>query len=407
MPDDRRRSGFSAVQGGVRMPKLRMSTVTVPSTTSGTVSRGTMIRGLGVGTPGASWVCSQISARLLGAASMLRNSSGSGGSAVRPLEVRVGAVVLDVVDAHEPGVLGVAQMQLAVTGLQARVAHRHVVGNRAQVAGARGQVDRAHVVAQDIAAEDERAVRPAVGVFEHLALARAARALVHEGDDVVVGRDDLDGRAVGDDPALVLADVDEDAVDALLGARPRIEVVAEELVQVGLGAAVVDDDLAAVEMRVAEGRRDVDDRPRDEVLAQVVGVEDPLKQREAEGEEAGVGGSDDGGGDAGLGLAGDEREDDEVLLGQPLEASARGAGRTRCRSGRDSGACRWAARRRRRARRGRAGACRARRSSRSRRCAPRRPRPQPRGRGPECRRRPRRSRPRPPWRAARRRCAQR
>ena len=59
-----------------------MSTFTVPVTTSGTMWRGMTTRGLGVGTPGASIVCSQMRARLSGAASMFRNSSGSGGSAV-------------------------------------------------------------------------------------------------------------------------------------------------------------------------------------------------------------------------------------------------------------------------------------------------------------------------------------
>ncbi len=82
--------GASAVQGGVRTPKLRMSTETGPWTTPGTALRGTTTRGLGHRWPGWSSMCSQISAVLLGAASMFKNSSDSLGEIVR--DSRCGSV---------------------------------------------------------------------------------------------------------------------------------------------------------------------------------------------------------------------------------------------------------------------------------------------------------------------------
>ena len=49
----------------------------------------------------------------------------------------------------------------------------------------------------DVRGEQEPAVPLAVGLFEHLALAAAARAFVHDGEAVAVGRDDAGGGAVG------------------------------------------------------------------------------------------------------------------------------------------------------------------------------------------------------------------
>ena len=225
----------------------------------------------------------------------------------------------DVVDPHEPGVLGVAEVQFGVVGLQRGMAHRHVVGDRAQIAGAGGQHDRAHVVTLDVAPEHQGAVGLAMRVLEHLALPRTAGPFVHEGHDVVVGGDHLHRGAVGHDPALVLTDVDEHPVHALLGARPRVEVVAEQLVEVVLLAAVVDHHLLPVEVGVPEGWGDVEHRTRDERVGQVVDVDDPLQQRQPEGEEAGVGGGDDHRGHPGVVLAGDEREHGQLLLGKPFQ----------------------------------------------------------------------------------------
>ena len=84
-------------------------------------------------------------------------------------------------------------------------------------------------------------------------------------------------------PALLLADVEQYPVDPLLGARAGIEVVAEQLVDII--QAVVHHDLTPAEMRVPEGRGDVDDRLRLEIRGQLVLVNDPLQQRESEGEE--------------------------------------------------------------------------------------------------------------------------
>lgn len=66
------------------------------------------------------------------------------------------------------------------------------------------------------------------------------------------------------DPALLLADVEQHAVYALLGGGAGVEVIRENLVQVL--HPVVDDDLLAVEVRVTEGRRGIDHRAGLEVV---------------------------------------------------------------------------------------------------------------------------------------------
>jgi hypothetical protein len=177
--------------------------------------------------------------------------------------------------------------------------------------------EQATLAVSGVLAQQQAAVGLAVDVLEHLALAAARRALVHEHDVVVVRRGDADGRAVGGGPALLLAEVQQHAVDALLRGRPRVEVVAEQLVQpVG---AVVHDDLPALEVRVAEGGRGVEIAPGSPPACRCPRAGDALEHREPEREEPGVGGRDRERGRALLAHARGEREDRERLRGEPLE----------------------------------------------------------------------------------------
>jgi len=104
--------------------------------------------------------------------------------------------------------------------------------------------------------------------------------------------------------------------DALLRGRPRVEVVGVDLVE-RLGA-VVDDDLAAGEVRVPERRGGVHDRARRE-LAELLERDEALEVDERGREERAVGGDDRERGRAVGEAAGLEGNHDEVLLREPVE----------------------------------------------------------------------------------------
>ena len=179
------------------------------------------------------------------------------------LQLMIGAVVLDVVDANEPGVLGILHHEFTLLPLVEGMAQRHVIGHRTQPAALR-HADVAYFAGLDVGAEEQLAVLFAMGVFEHLALAAATRALVQNGDGVVVRGDHLHGCAMRGQPTFLLADVQQDAIDTLLRAGTRIQVQRVQLVD--LVGAVVHDDLLPLTQGVAEGRRQQDDRLRGERL---------------------------------------------------------------------------------------------------------------------------------------------
>ncbi len=179
----------------------------------------------------------------------------SGGAHRDPLELVVRPIRLDVVHPHEPAVLGVADHESIAARLHRRVAERHVVRHRPERAGL-GDRDHADLPRDEVPPELQAPVGLPVGVLGHLALAAAARALVQDGEGVVVRGDYLNRRAVHREPPLALADVEQHAVHALLRAGARVEVEREDLVHGG--GAVVDHHLAAEAVRVTEGRRDQD-----------------------------------------------------------------------------------------------------------------------------------------------------
>ena len=121
---------------------------------------------------------------------------------------------------------------------------------------------------------------------------------------------------MGRDPALLLAYVEQHAVDALLRGGAGVEVVGEDLVQVR--QAVVDDDLLAAEVRVPEGRRDVDHRAGLEVVHRA-DVHKGLELGHGEAEEGRVARADQHGLVAVVVAAGLEGHEYELLLRQPAE----------------------------------------------------------------------------------------
>ena len=141
---------------------------------------------------------------------------------------------------------------------------------------------------------------------------------MHHDHLVLVGRYDARARGVGGDPALLLADVYEHGVDALLGAGAGVEVVGEDLVYAYLRAAAVHDDLLSAEVRVPEGRRGVDDGAGLEVLDRA-DVDEGLQLRHGEAEEGRVARADQEAVVAVVVAAGLEGHQDELLAREPAE----------------------------------------------------------------------------------------
>ncbi len=90
-------------------------------------------------------------------------------------EVWVDAVLVDVIDSNEPGILGVGEREFALARfmvLEAWRAQRHVVGHRVEFASAR-EGEMTAFAGDDILAEEQSSVGPTMDMFEHLALAAA------------------------------------------------------------------------------------------------------------------------------------------------------------------------------------------------------------------------------------------
>ena len=81
----------------------------------------------------------------------------------------------------------------------------------------------------------------------------------------------------------MFADVQKHRVNALFCRGARIEIVREDLVQAL--AAIVDNDLLAVKMRVPEGRGDVDDRARGVVFGDILNGDKALHVGKRQGKE--------------------------------------------------------------------------------------------------------------------------
>ena len=119
------------------------------------------------------------------------------------------------------------------------------------------------------------------------------------------------------DPTLLLADIEQHAVYALLGGGAGVEVVGKDLVQVR--HAVVDDYLLALEVGVPEGGRDIDYGAGLEVVHGAY-VHKGLQLGHREAEEGRIPRADQHGLIAVVIAAGLEGHEDQLLLSQPLES---------------------------------------------------------------------------------------
>ena len=116
-------------------------------------------------------------------------------------------------------------------------------------------------------------------------------------------------------PALLLADVEQNRVNALLRGRTRIEVVGKYFVAVV--QTVVDNDLLALEMGVTERGCNVDDRARLVALG-LLSVDKALKMCQREGEKCALLRADEHGAVAVFVAAGIERHQNELLRLEPF-----------------------------------------------------------------------------------------
>ena len=231
-------------------------------------------------------------------------------------QMHVGAVVFQVVDTHEPGILRVGDREFAFAFLKGRMTQRHVVGDGVEFATARDfQVTL--LAGDQILAQQQAAIRLAMGLLEHFTLAAAARALVHDGHHVVIRRNDLDRGTMVRHPTLAFAQAEQHAIDALLGARSGIQIVREQFVQTV--AAIMHDDLFAVAMRVPEDRCHVNDRARHEARRNLVVGNDALQHDQTEREESGIGRRNHQGVQAYARAPSNEAEQRQFLALEPLE----------------------------------------------------------------------------------------
>jgi len=144
-------------------------------------------------------------------------------------QYHVSTIFLDMIHPDEPSILGIFEPELAVPFLEFWVAKRHIIGDRLQVASP-GEVHYMFFARQNIFTQQQAAFWLSVRLLQHLAFSAATSPLVHEGDDIIVGRNHPDGRAMRRYPAFFFPLADQHAIDAFLSAWPRIEVVREHLV---------------------------------------------------------------------------------------------------------------------------------------------------------------------------------
>ena len=161
----------------------------------------------------------------------------------------------------------------------------HIVSDWVDLTGlAEGQVIL--FTADSVDTHEQTVILFAVDLFEHLALAAAGSALMHEDRLHFIRRFEPCGGGVVGYPALVLADVKKHGEHALLCGGAGIEVIGKDLVQVL--AALVDNDLLAVEVSVAEGRGDIDDGAGSEAVLDLVNADKALHICKRQREERGV-----------------------------------------------------------------------------------------------------------------------
>src|SRR5205807_5788783 len=138
------------------------------------------------------------------------------------------------------------------------MAQSHIVRHGVQRATARN-FQITSLAGDQILAQQEPAIRYTMGLFQHLTLASAAGAFVHNRYHVIIRCDDLDGGTVIRYPTFAFAQPQQHPVNTFLGARTGIEIVGEQFVQAI--APVMHHDLLPIEMGMPEDGRYVDNRP--------------------------------------------------------------------------------------------------------------------------------------------------
>ena len=224
------------------------------------------------------------------------------------------AVVVVAVHAQEPAVLRVHDHQVAGVVLQGVLGHDHVVGDGLDLTGL-AQVQVIFLTGDGVGAQQDLAVLLLVDLLQHLALAAAGSALVHEDDLVFIGALQHGRGGVVGDPALMLADIQEHGEHALLGGGTRIEVVGKDLME--RVAALVDDDLLALKVGVPEGGRHIDDGAGVEMLGHVVDGHEALHVGQRQREEGRVDRADHQAVVAEVLAARLEGQQDELLIAEP------------------------------------------------------------------------------------------
>ena len=227
---------------------------------------------------------------------------------------RVAAIMGHTVHAEEPAVLAVDDTELAVVALDGGIAGRHIVADRFDSAGL-AKVEDGFFACDRMGREQDAVILHAGNVLKHFALAAAGSALVHDYDVVIVLCGDAGRRRVGGHPAFLLADVEQHGINALLRGRAGVEVVGKDLMAVV--EAVMDADLTAVEVGVAEGGGDVDDRAGLVALG-LFGGDEALQLCECERKECGVARADEYGLIAVDVAAGVEGHDNKLLGLEPF-----------------------------------------------------------------------------------------
>ena len=231
---------------------------------------------------------------------------------------RIAAVVGYAVHAEEPAVLTVNEYQLAGVVLHARIAGSHIVAHRLNLAGG-ADMQVGLFARYRVGREQHLAVRLAGDVLQHLALAAAGSALVHDDKLVLVRGDQTACGSMAGGPALLLANVEQYGVNTLLGRRARIQVVGEYLVAVI--QTVVNNNLLAVEVGVTERRCNIDDRTRLVALGLLCAYK-ALQMCQRKCEECALLRAYEHGAVAVLVAAGIKRHEDQLLRLEPVHGLA-------------------------------------------------------------------------------------
>jgi hypothetical protein len=198
------------------------------------------------------------------------------------LQVRFLAVLVEVVDPEEPAVLGVGDCQFSVLG---GMGHRHVVRHGMQFAGI-VQFEEEIVFGNGIVRQQDATVGFTMDGLGHFALAAAACAFVENDELVVIRSDEPHRGTVQGGPSLLLADIQQNAVDAFLRARSGIQVVAKQFM--AFAQAIMDHYLFSAEVGMPERRGYIQNRPGRESFGDLRCGDKSLEIRQSSHEEAGI-----------------------------------------------------------------------------------------------------------------------